>query len=282
MTSNTRIDQPLSIEQICVYPIKGLRGLEVDRARVTPFGLAGDRRYMLVDATGRFLTQRQHPALTRFQVSIEGDGRASEEPEIRITDEQNRSLRIALEPDIQTPDRVEVTVWDDTVQAVQVSPEANAFFSDALGEDLRLVWMPKDADRYADPDFARKGDRVSFADGFPILVLGAASIDELNQRLARPVPINRFRANVIIAGSPAWAEDTWSEMERGDVRLDLVKPCARCVVITTDQESGERSKEPTATLATYRKRDGKVLVGMNAVAGPVGAYLETGGPLKVK
>ena len=276
------------IKQLFVYPIKGLRGLEVARARITPFGLAGDRRYMLVDRTGRFLTQRQHPALARFQVDLEADADMEEEGHapgtalVRITDEQDRSIRLAFEPDAPAAERIEVTVWNDTLEAAHTSAEASAFFSEALGEDIRLVWMPEDADRFADPTFAGKEDRVSFADGFPILVLGTASIDELNERLEAPVPINRFRANVLVSGSPAWAEDAWTDLECGSVRLRLVKPCARCVVITTDQKTGERSKEPTATLATYRKQDGKVLVGMNAVADPVGAYLSTGAPLTVR
>lgn len=268
------------IERLTIHPIKGLRGVDVDRALITPFGLQDDRRFMLVDADGRFMSQRKHPELTHFGVQIPAV--PGEERVFIVSHPDHGSIRIPLSPDVEDASRSEVRIWDDTVVAEQVSSTADAWFTNVLGEEVRLVWMPEDADRHADPDHAPPGHRVNFADGFPILVLGSASIEELNGRLDVPVPIRRFRANVVIGGSEAWAEDGWTDLETDGVRLKLVKPCARCVVITTDQETGERSKEPTATLATYRVRGGKVMVGMNAVAEPSGAHLSVGQHIRVK
>lgn len=277
------------IERLFIYPVKGLRGVAVERARITPFGLAGDRRYMLVDASGRFISQRRFPILARFEVDLVSSAGGSSNDElkggesfVRIQFEKAGVTVIPLEPKPSGIEPVPVTIWNDTVQARAVSNEVDAFLSDILGEMVRLVWMPELADRVADPDFAPPGERVSFADGFPLLVLGSASIEELNTRLESPIPINRFRANVIVGGSAPWQEDTWTLVESAEARLTLVKQCARCVVITTDQETGERSKEPTATLATYRVVDGKVMVGMNALAHPLDAHLHLGEALKVK
>ncbi len=272
------------IASLHIYPVKGLQGVEVDAARVTPFGLAGDRRYMLVDAEDRFISQRFHPQLTQFGVEVvqQEGGSAST---LRISHSDAGVLEVPLEREDEN-DRalasLRVQVWDDVTAAVDVGAEARAFFSDALREDIRLVWMPEVGDRFADPAYASGNERVSFADGFPLLVLGQASIDELNTRLEVQVPLNRFRANVIVGGTAPWEEDGWKEMSTGEVRLDVVKPCARCVVITTDQETGERSKEPTATLATYRRREGKVMVGMNALASPVGSSIHAGASVLVK
>lgn len=258
-----------------MYPVKGLRGIDVDQARLTPFGLQDDRRYMLVDATGGFISQRKHPELTQFEVVF------GEKHRLEITHERHGSVAVPRHPDATDAARNEVLIWGDQVQAAAASSEADAFFSDVLGEAVRLVWMPADAERMADPVWAPPGRRVSFADGFPVLVLGAASVDELNTRLVTPVSVRRFRANVVIAGAAPWAEDDWKVLEADDARFELVKPCARCVVIATDQQTGERTREPSATLATYRVRDGKVMVGMNAVAGPVGGVVGLGQSVRV-
>jgi len=267
------------IEQLVIYPVKGLAGIAVDSAQITPFGLAGDRRYMLVDENGRFLTQRTLPQLTQFSVGMP----SPEKVIIEWPDGDVVWLPMLSEDALERfPERKLVEVWGDEVEAATGWAEVDAFFSDALEKRVQLAWMPEDARRVADPDFTAHEELVSFADGFPILVLGSASIDELNQRLRDPVPMNRFRANVLVGGSEPWEEDTWKNMQVGDASVDLVKPCARCVVITTDQATGERSKEPTAALATYRRRDGKVMVGMNAVAHPHGATLRVGAHIQVK
>ena len=263
------------IQRLTVFPVKGLRGIDVNQAYVTPFGMQDDRRYMLVDTAGRFISQRKHPELTQFKVAF------GEKHRLEITHERHGSVAIPRHPDATDATRHEVLIWGDQVQAAAASSEADVFFSDVLGEAVRLVWMPAEADRMADPAWAPPGRRVSFADGFPVLVLGAASVDELNTRLAAPVSVRRFRANVVIGGAAPWAEDDWKVLETDGARFELVKPCARCVVIATDQQTGERTREPSATLATYRVRDGKVMVGMNAVASPVGGVVGVGQSVRV-
>lgn len=264
----------LRIAALTLFPVKGLRGIDVPQARITPFGLEGDRRWMIVGPEGRFRSQREVPALTHVGVSSEDQDWVLEHPIAGV-------LRI---PRAGVPEGApaQVIIWDDTVRARHAGAQAEAWLRAAFGEDLSLVWMPDDTIRPADPAWAGEGHRVSFADGFPLLVLGTASVAELNTRLATPIPANRFRANVLVEGGEPWAEDGWHTLIAPEATLRLVKPCARCVVITTDQQTGERSKEPTATLATYRRQEGKVMVGMNALAGPDGAILRVGDALRIK
>ena len=258
----------LHIAGLTLYPVKGLRGIDVQEARITPFGLEGDRRYMIIGPDGRFRTQREYPSFTHVSVSAEADYWVLGHPEAGV-------LRI---PRAGVPDGAprNVVIWDDTVRARHAGAHADAWLQRAFGEWLHLVWMPDDTVRPADPAWAGEGHQVSFADGFPLLVLGTASVAELNTRLATPIPADRFRANILVDGGEPWAEDGWRTLTAPQATLHLVKPCARCVVITTDQRTGQRSKEPTRTLATYRRQQGKVMVGMNALAGPEGAMLRVG------
>ncbi len=265
---------PLQIARLTIFPVKGLRGIDVLDARITPFGLEGDRRYLIVGPEGRFRSQREIAALTHVAVSRADDDWLLEHPDAG-------SLRIPR-AGVPAGAPMMVTIWDDTVRARHAGAHTDAWLRTAFGEDLHLVWMPDDAMRPADPAWAGAGHRVSFADGFPLLVLGTASVAELNTRLATPIPADRFRANVLVDGGKPWAEDHWQVLRSAQAELRLVKPCARCVVITTDQQTGERSKEPTATLATYRRQDGKVMVGMNALSGPDGAILRVGDALRIK
>lgn len=264
----------LSIARLTIFPVKGLRGVDVDEACITPFGLEGDRRYMLVDQGGTFISQRGHPQLTHIEVEATGDA-------WRFSMEGHDSLSI---PRAGVPDgeEVQVDIWGDPVLARHAGAHASNWFSRVLGDSLRLVWMPESAFRPIEPGYAPQGSCVSFADGYPVLVLSRASVVELNSRLMEPVSEDRFRANIMVDGSAAWAEDGWKSIQTRTATLELVKPCARCVVITTHQQTGERSKEPTATLATYRKREGKVMVGMNALASPVAAWIRTGDALTAK
>ncbi|MDA0683740.1 MAG: MOSC domain-containing protein [Bacteroidetes bacterium] len=252
----------MKIASLHIFPIKGLRGISVARARITKRGLEHDRRYMLTTPDGRFISQRSHPALARLAVrmNVVSDLVTAS---CSITDPEGRTLHLPL---IQEGGlSVKVDIWGDAVSALAGFVEANQFFSAYLGEEVQLVWMPPMADRPIDPDFSKPTDQVSFADGYPILVLGSASIEELNQRLTEPIPLNRFRANIIVSGARPWQEDEWTSLRASSVHLRLVKKCARCVVITIDQETGISGREPTATLATYRREGNNVMVGMNAI-----------------
>ena len=161
---------------------------------------------------------------------------------------------------------MQVKVWGDEVAALQVAPTVSAWFSDFLGMDVELVVMPESSHRKLDPRYAVQEESVSFADGMPYVIIGQASLDELNGRLADPVGMDRFRPNLVFSGGDAYAEDQFKQLQIGEVEFQVVKPCARCVMITVDQEKGTKGKEPLATLATYRSQGAKVYFGQNAVS----------------
>jgi uncharacterized protein YcbX len=173
-----------------------------------------------------------------------------------------------------------VHVWRDEVEALHTGEEAARWASALLGAPASIVFMPDDVERPVRPDFAKAGDHVSFADAFPLLVATTASLDDLNARLDRPLPMNRFRPNVVVDGCAPWAEDGWRHARVGPVPLRLPKPCDRCVVTTTDQRTGERGVEPLRTMATFRKIEGKVYFGVNAVPDARGS-IAVGDPVTV-
>ena len=250
MTSQIRVTH------LFVYPIKSLRGISLEVAPVTPFGLRYDRRFMLVRPDGTFITQRLHPELTVFDVEIGAD-------RVVVTHPDGSSIRIPVTGGAAL--NIRATVWDDVVDASVGFQEADSFFSDHMHEPLRLAWMLETTRRQTDLTHSQEGDRVSFADGYPILLVGQPSMDDLNRRLEIPLPINRFRPNIVVEGCDPWSEDSWTHVEMPGAALRLVKKCCRCVVTTTDQRSGERSKEPLATLAIFRKEGNKVWFGMNCI-----------------
>jgi uncharacterized protein YcbX len=167
----------------------------------------------------------------------------------------------------QTPEgpRRSIRIWDDVVHATDLGDEAARWISSFLGADCRVVFMPDDVVRPVDPRYAQPGDRVGFADAYPFLLISQGALGELNRRLKSPLPMNRFRPNLVVDGVPPHAEDGWARIAIGGVMFEVVKPCARCVVTTTDQETGERGHEPLRTLATYRRTNGKVHFGQNLI-----------------
>ena len=175
----------------------------------------------------------------------------------------------------------QVTVWDDTVSASWVGESAASWFTEFLGTPCSLVHMAEDVLRPADPAYAPSGARVSFADGFPFLLISEESLADLNSRLGQALPMNRFRPNLVVSGGQAFAEDGWDRIEIGGIRLRVVKPCGRCVVTTTDQATGERGQEPLRTLATYRRQGGEVMFGQNVVHENTGR-LKVGDPVTIR
>lgn len=246
-----------TLTSIHIYPIKSLGGITLPRWTVGDRGLDLDRRWMLVDpANGRFLSQRELPAMARLVVSLRG-----EDLVVQHREQDCPPLYIPRLP--ETSYRFSAQVWDDTVILQQVSPLADAWFTDRLGRPCRLAYMPDDSHRPVDPRYARQGEGVSLADGYPMLLIGEAALAGLNARLAQPILMDRFRPNLVFAGGSPHDEDYWTRFRLGPVTAYPVKPCARCQVITTDQATGHRSPEPLRTLATYRRQDHKVLFGMN-------------------
>lgn len=248
----------LRLSGLFIYPVKSARGLTLSEVQVTPRGLANDRRFMIVDAAGHFVTQRQAPQLARLVPELAG-------AELRLRFEGLPPLCLPLQPSAGAALRV--TVWRDQVDALDCGDEAAGLCGAVLGCAARLAYMPESSLRQVNPSYASAGDLVSFADSFPFLVTNQGSLDELNGRLAEPVPMDRFRPNLVVEGAFAYAEDGWSRLQIGEVPFEVRKPCDRCLVITTDQLSGERlGKEPLKTLAGYHTWNGKSAFGQNLLA----------------
>lgn len=239
----------MRVKSLHIYPVKGCRGIDLNEAAIERRGLAHDRRYMIVDATGRFITQREQPKLATIETAIDNNGALS----LSVA-----GGGVTVTPDVRAP-RLPVTLWKQQIEGYAVSTAADAWLGDYLGQPVRLVWQG-DLPRAASDKYA-PGAPSSYADDFPLLVAVAESLDDLNARLVTPgaqaLPMNRFRPNIVVEGAAAWAEDGWRSITvhgtGGDIDIDLPKPCTRCVVTTTDQQTGAKeSPEPLATLKKFR------------------------------
>lgn len=249
----------VSIKQIFIYPIKSLGGIELKTSRVERKGLAFDRRWMLVDETGRFISQREFPKLALLKPSIVEDA---------LYIEDTAGTLAPLEITLHEPDTVpiEVSVWDDQMMAKPMADEINHWFSTYLEQPVRLVFMHATSERMADQRYAPKpDDMVSFADGYPVLIISQASMDLLSKKVGQEIPVNRFRPNLVIDGVKAHEEDTMAEIRINGLRFFGVKPCARCIMTTIDQQTAEKGKEPLKTLASYRSVEHKILFGENFI-----------------
>lgn len=246
----------IHVSGLFIYPVKSCRGIALDEAEVVARGFRHDREWMVVDGDGRFLSQRTNPELARVAVRIS-------DRNLVVTADGMPPLEVALSR--ARGSTREVTVWGDVCTARSTGRRAAGWFSDFLGSAVDLVRMPRSTVRPVDPRCAGPGYQVGFADGFPLLLISEESLSELNRRLDVPVPMDRFRPNIVVAGCPPHAEDGWRRLTAGSVPLRVAKPCSRCVVTTTDQRTGGRSPEPLRTLATYRKVAGEVLFGQNLV-----------------
>jgi len=249
---------------LALYPLKGAAGIPLDAAEVRTTGLAldgvADREWMAVDADGVFVTQRERPRLALVRTSIDGG---------RLVLSTDRRDAIAL--DARAPSRP-VTVWSAHVRGHDAGDDAAAWLSDAIGADVRVVRFDASHPRRCNPAYAGdSGAHVRFADGYPLLVIGRASLDHLNERLAAKgepaLPMNRFRPNIVLDGLEPHDEDHLATIEIDGVVLKPVKPCTRCEVTTTDQETGRRGAEPLVTLSSYRRDDrlAGIAFGMNAI-----------------
>ena len=264
------------LASVHIYPLKGCRAVDLDEAVVEPWGLAGDRRWLLVDADGQFVTQREHPALARLVVAY-GPG-----ADITVSSAGDRALSVAAPHG--SAELLKVTVWRSTVLAAAAGPEADAWFSAYLGEPVRLVWLDDPTRRAVNPEYGLDGDVVSFADGYPLHLTTTGSLDQLGRWLAdagdQPVPMNRFRPNVVVSGYQPWAEDRWRRIRIGPVSFRVAKPCARCVVTTTDQATGERGRQPLRMLARHRRFGMNLLFGQNLIPDSPG-LIRVGDPTEV-
>ena len=266
----------LTLTGLYLYPIKSLGGYAVACADVTPRGLRHDRRWLLVDERNRFLTQRQQPALALLSVAPAYNG-------FLLSHRQRPELLPLFVPFEATPDRtLFVTIWDDMAWAWRGTPEADAWLSEALGFSCRLVYMSDMVRREVEPDLNPEGQLVSFADGYPFLLIGDNALTDLNTRLAQPVPMNRFRPNLVFGGGAPYEDDEWHEFQIGQHTFRAVRGCGRCVLTTIDQHTATKNagSEPLRTLATYRQVEGSTLFGQN-VTGPGRGRLAVGDAITV-
>jgi uncharacterized protein YcbX len=266
----------MRLASIHTYPIKSCHRVDHGDAVVEPWGLAGDRRWLVIDPDGTFVTQRAAPALALVRPGYTGGGLV---------------LRTAGSPDLDVPAPaggavVPVTVWRSTVDATPAGAAADDWLSAVLDRKVRLVHLDDPTRRSPNPKYAQAHDRVSFADGYPLLLANAASLDAVNDWLAEagdgPVPMTRFRPNVVVTGAPAWAEDDWlgRRVRIGGVPLRAVKACSRCVVTTIDQETAERGRQPLRILGRRRRFPDGLLFGVNLIPDD-GGVIAVGDPVEV-
>ncbi|MGB3180055.1 MAG: MOSC N-terminal beta barrel domain-containing protein [Cyclobacteriaceae bacterium] len=264
------------ITDLYIYPVKSLGGIRLESSQVTNRGLAYDRRWMLVDCQGMFLSQRKHPRMSLVKIRQADGGFEA------YTESGDREpLFISSQP--ATGDKVpaRVQVWDDEVAAIAVGKDADEWFSKVLDMTCRLVYMPDKSDRQVDTQYATSGEQVSFADGYPYLLIGQASLDDLNSRMPETMDMDRFRPNIVFAGAEPFSEDSWKHFTVKDILFHAAKPCARCVLTTVNQQTAEKGPEPLKTLATYRKFGNKILFGQNLLHRGAGT-LSAGDSILVK
>ncbi|MFT4604992.1 MAG: hypothetical protein ACI9W4_001731 [Rhodothermales bacterium] len=247
----------LKVESLWIYPVKACAGVRVQAAQVGARGFRGDRRWMIVDEKGGHVTQREYANMALLRPGlIQGGLRFENGPDVR--------------PEQTAPD-IPVTIWGDSVRARPAPQLVSAWLSDQIGAPVRLVHMPETSVRPVDQAYGLTADEVSFADGFPYLVTTTASLDVLNGRLDKAVPMLRFRPNVVVSGASAFEEDTWRRLGVCDAELDIVKPCARCVVIDIDPATGVSAKGVLKEAASFRRVDGKVYFGQNGIGRVLGS-----------
>ena len=255
----------MHVSELYLYPIKSARGIPLERAELDERGFRHDRRWMLVDADGRFISQREAHRLALVDVALAGDALLVSAPGMP-------ALRVACAAR-GAPERC--TIWHDVVAAESVSGVADEWFSTFLSLSCRLLHMPDESHRIVNRAYVKQERLVGFADAYPLLVIGQGSLDLLNQKLnaqgERALPMQRFRPNIVVAESRPHEEDEWRQIRIGEIDVDVVKPCERCVITTVDIDSATAGREPLRTLAGYRKQGSKVLFGQNAVHRQLGS-----------
>ena len=270
----------LQLAGIWRYPVKSCRGEQLSEAVVEPWGLAGDRRWMIVDGAGDPVTAREHPRLVLVEPLVESGKITLASPGL---------------PEVTVPvpsgaDLVPVSVWESDLLASPADEEASAWLTGIIGEPSRLVYLDDPTRRATNPAYSRDGDRVSFADGYPLLLTSEESLDAVNGWIAEgprpsegPIPMRRFRPSVVISGAPAWAEDGWRRLRIGAVTFRAAKGSDRCVFTTIDPDTAAKGHEPLFALARHRRWDGKIWFGVNLIpdAPRPGAVIRPGDPVEI-
>lgn len=252
-----------------------MAGQSVQQAETATRGFVDDRRWMLVDETGRFISQRAQPELCRWQASVR-------DQDLILRHLDNGKTLVVRAAKAETGVLLDVQVWDDSFQAHLVESAVPFVLADTLGFNCRLVYLGADNHRPLDPDYAKEGEEVSFADGFPYLIANTASLADLSEKYGGPLSMDRFRPNIVVKSDQAYAENDWTSLQLVNGGFRLPKPCSRCNMITIDQETIVKDPAVFATLAAYRKEGRKVMFGMNACwEGAGGTLLTVGDSVQV-
>ncbi|MDN3686840.1 MOSC domain-containing protein [Cyclobacterium jeungdonense] len=248
----------MKISELHIYPIKSLGGIALTESQAGISGLKYDRQWMLVDRNGKFLSQRSLPQMALFQVALKNDA-------LHIVHKKHLDKGIQIPVSADVGELKKVSIWDDELPALAIDPLADEWFSDLLHFPCSLVKMSPLHKRWLKKKYQINREYVGFADSMPFLLIGQSSLDDLNARLETPVPMSRFRPNMVFSGGSPYIEDTWDRFSVGTVPFKITKPCARCIMTTVDLASGEKGKEPLSTLAQYRKQGKKILFGQNGI-----------------
>ena len=250
------------ISEIVVYPVKSLGGISVNSASLTDRGLKHDRRWMLINERYQFLTIRQHPEFLFYDTEHVGDG-------FRIS-KKGDSDTLIIPASIEQGETKRVTVWDDVVDAIVAPPAINEWFSHSLDIGCELVYLPETSPRRVQPAWVEEEKHVSFADGYPYLIVGQASLDDLNDKMTEEMTVQRFRPNIVVTGGQPYEEYYWKDITVGTGQLKGIKPCTRCIVTTMDPVTAQKGKEPLKTLFQQRVND-KMIFGQNAIMTKAGS-----------
>lgn len=251
-----------SVSQLFYYPVKSLGAIQTEQFEVDLKGPRYDRRMMVVDEQGLFVTQRESPIMTLIGVTDTHD-------DVVLTFENN-SIAFPYPKFSEQTSFTLVTVWDDAVSAQRVSNEVDVWLSEVLSKRVHLVCMPENAFRQVDTDYANVGDQTSFSDGFPFLMLSQASMDFLSEKVGYSLSVERFRPNIVIEGCEPFEEDTWRHIQIGGVKFDVVKPCSRCVIPSINLQTSLKDRDVMQALVQYRKIGKHVYVGQNLIHRDVG------------
>ena len=250
----------ITVSELIIYPVKSCAGINLDKTSVEAFGLKDDRRWMVVDENGEMVTQRKLAKMCLIQPELISSGLILTAPLM-----EKCHIEIPIADCI-----VKVKVWNDICQAYDAGDVVAEWLSYFLSTKCRLVYFPEDEIRQVDLGFAIEGDKTAFSDGFPLLLLSQASLDDLNSRLTSSVSIKRFRPNIVVNGCEPFAEDTWNKIKIGNIVFRIVKPCSRCVIPSINPETAIKEDEPLKTLVAYRKREKKIFFGQNVIANDMG------------
>ncbi|WP_290582518.1 MOSC domain-containing protein [Ketobacter sp.] len=262
----------MQVAHLYIHPVKSLGAMAVARADIDRFGLQWDRRWMVVDDNGKFITQRQQARMALIKVRMAGE-------EVILTGPDGSELGFSA-ADFAAGPMLSVQVWRDECQAQVAEARINHWLSHQLQLSCRLVFMPESSRRTVDPDYAGPGHTVGFADGYPLLLTQQSSLEDFNRHMSINIGMERFRPNVVVTGAGPWQEDLWRVIQIGSTVFDVVKPCSRCAIPTIDPVDASKQPEVFRTLQKTRSRDGEVFFGQNLVPRSEG-QLQVGDPVTV-